>query len=101
MSKKSILILIGIFVFLTGTAGLGYAIYHHAHLPERINTMETLVLGQTHYVPGSQAALRVIVRNINGQSPIADADVKVSLQGRDGGRKVPLFEGTTDSNGAI
>ncbi len=101
MSKKSILILVGIFLFLTGAAGLGYAIYHHAHLPERINAMETLVLGQTRYVPGSQAALRVIVRNINGQSPIADANVKVSLQPSDGGRKVPLFEGTTDSNGSI
>jgi len=35
--------------------------------------METIVLGQTRYVPGSQAAMRVVVRDVSDQEPISNA----------------------------
>jgi hypothetical protein len=101
MSKKRTLILMGALALLIAVISLGFAIYHYAHLPERISTMETIVLGQSRYVPGSHAALRVVVRDISDQEPIPDADVKVSLKPSDGGPSLPLFEGRTDPKGTV
>jgi hypothetical protein len=101
MSKKRALILLGVLIIVLGFSGLGYAIYHYANLPQRINDMETIVLGQSSYVPGSQAALRVVVRNMQDQEPLPDTKVEVALQPQEGGRKIPLFEGTTDSAGSV
>jgi hypothetical protein len=101
MSKKRAILLLGILIVVLGFSGLGYAIYHYANLPQRINDMETIILGQSSYVPGSQAALRVVVRNMNDQEPLPDAHVEVALQPEAGGRTVPLFEGTTDETGSV
>jgi hypothetical protein len=101
MSKKRALILLGVLIIVLGFSGLGYAIFHYANLPQRINDMETIVLGQSSYVPGSQAALRVIVRNMKDQEPLPDTRVEVALQPQEGGRTIPLFEGTTDATGSV
>jgi hypothetical protein len=101
MSKKRIPILVGILIVFLGFSGLGMAIYHYAHLTERINDMETIVLGQSNYVPGSQAALRVVVRNMNNQAPLPDSSVEVALQPKTGGPAIPLFDGTTDEAGSV
>jgi uncharacterized protein YfaS (alpha-2-macroglobulin family) len=101
MSKKRILILVGVLIVVLGFSGLGLAIYHYASLPERVNGMETIVLGQSSYVPGSQAALRVVVRNMNDQTPLPNASVEVALQPQAGGRAIPLFEGITDAAGSV
>ena len=46
MSKKRALLLMGVLIVVLGFSSLGYAIYHYANLPERINDMETIVLGR-------------------------------------------------------
>ncbi len=68
-------------------------------LPQFISDQETVVLGQSRFVPGSQAALRVAVRNVRDASPVAGAALKVSMRPQSGGQAVVLFEGTTDEHG--
>ncbi|NIM94843.1 MAG: hypothetical protein GTO18_14175 [Anaerolineales bacterium] len=99
MSTKTMVVVLGSLVLIVCLIGLGFAIVHFMTLPNRINDMETLVLGQTRYVPGSHAALRVVVRNIKDQMPITEADVSVSLEPIDGGSAITLYEGSTDSSG--
>jgi uncharacterized protein YfaS (alpha-2-macroglobulin family) len=99
MTRKWTWVGLGFLTLVIVALGLGLAINYHLNLPERINAMETIVLGQSRYVPGSQAALRIVVRNINDQSPLPDSTVKVLLQPAKGGRAIPLYEGTTDSSG--
>ncbi len=59
---------------------------------------ETLVLGQDRLVPGSQAALRVIVRAADTAQPIAGAEVTVRL-GRPPGLASLVYTGRTDQTG--
>jgi 5-hydroxyisourate hydrolase-like protein (transthyretin family) len=68
-------------------------------LPQFISDQETVILGQSHFVPGSQAALRVAVRDVRDASPVAGAALKVSMRPQSGGKAVVLFEGTTDKHG--
>ena len=58
------------------------------------------MLGQTSFVPGSQAALRVLVRDSKDAAPLAGASIQVSLRPKAGGEAVPLFNGTTDPTGS-
>ncbi len=97
MSKKWILTVLGILVLIA--SGLWYAVDHYVHLPEHITAMETIILGQSRYVPGSQAALRVVIRDLNSQSPIPNATVDVSLQPTSGGKTIKLYSGSTDAMG--
>jgi len=83
--------LVTVFSLLCGTTMV------FARLPEQVSDQETLLLGQTRFVPGSQAALRVAVRNARDGSPIEDATVAVSLASA--GAERPLFEGSTDDLG--
>jgi uncharacterized protein YfaS (alpha-2-macroglobulin family) len=99
MAMKRLSILLAILILFFGAAGLWLAIDHYSNLPQRVSAMETLVLGQTRYVPGSEAALHVVVRDISDQSPISNATVSVSLRPTDGGRAITLFNGTTTSDG--
>ena len=100
MSKSRIALLILVVLSLFGAVLLCAGVVYFARLPDQINAMETIVLGQTSYVPGSTAAMRVLVRNTADQKPIADADVRVQMQSVDGGEIVQLFQGKTDSNGS-
>lgn len=100
MSKSRIALLLVVVFSLFGAMGLCAGVVYFARLPDQINAMETIVLGQTSYVPGSTAAMRVLVRNTADQKPIADADVRVQMQSVDSGELVQLFQGKTDSNGS-
>ncbi len=82
-------------VFLALCCGLVYV----ATLPDRVSDQETVLLGQTHLSPGSQAALRVAVRRFDSGEAVPQANIHVSLKPRDGGKTVTLFEGTTNALG--
>jgi uncharacterized protein YfaS (alpha-2-macroglobulin family) len=69
------------------------------HLPERLSQHETLVFGQDRFTPGSQAALRVVVRDSKDGAPLPGAQIRVSLQPQGGGKKLLVFDGTTNANG--
>ncbi|MBN2394669.1 MAG: zf-HC2 domain-containing protein [Anaerolineae bacterium] len=59
---------------------------------------ETLVLGQNRFAPGTEAALRVIVRTM-GAAPVAGAEIAVQLvQAAQPARVV--YEGVTDPSGS-
>jgi len=100
MSKRAKWVVGGAAVFIAGAAVLVGLALHYANLPETVDDLETIVLGQSRYVPGSQAALRVLVRQVGGGQPIAGAAVTVALQPTAGGRPVEVFQGTTDQLGA-
>jgi len=99
MSRRKRLILIAtvlsVLVFLALCGGLIYT----ATLTHRLDDQETVLLGQTRFSPGSQAALRVAVRHFSDGEPVPEATIKVALEPHDGGKAVTLFEGTTDALG--
>ncbi len=70
-------------------------------LPERLDRQQTLVFGQTRLAPGSESALRVIVREAKSAEPIADADVQVSLAPQEGGAPTLLYSGRSGPDGAV
>lgn len=67
-------------------------------LPPPAAPQETLVLGQDRLAPGSQAALRVIVRAADTAKPIAGAEVAVRLR-RPPGEASLVYAGRTDKAG--
>ncbi len=99
MSRKVVLSLIAIVVLVAGVAGLFAAAFYVARLPERLSQHETILLGQNRMVPGSQAALRVLVRDTKDGAPLEGAEIKVSLRPQTGGQAVSLFSGTTTRQG--
>ncbi|HEX7567757.1 MAG TPA: MG2 domain-containing protein, partial [Anaerolineaceae bacterium] len=99
MSRK-ILVRIAIAVLLVGSViGLVYASAYYSNLPNNLSQHETIVLGQTTYTPGSQAALRVLVRDSKNGSPLEGAQVSISMRPKAGGPAVALFKGSTDQLG--
>lgn len=60
--------------------------------------VETLVLGQERLIPGTQAALRVIVRSSHTALPLAGSEITVLLQVA--GRALAVYEGTTRDDGS-
>ncbi len=69
-------------------------------MPARVDEQQTLVLGQTRFIPNSDASLRVVVQDFGQGKPIAGAQVKVSLR-PDAGQTIPLYEGQTDDTGSL
>jgi anti-sigma factor RsiW len=67
-------------------------------LPPSAAPQETLVLGQDRLAPGSQAALRVIVRSTDNATPVEGAVVAVRL-GRPPGEASLVYSGRTDKAG--
>jgi uncharacterized protein YfaS (alpha-2-macroglobulin family) len=57
------------------------------------------VLGQNRLAPGSQAALRVLVRDSKDGTPLPDSEIQVALRPQDGGRELVLYKGRTDAQG--
>jgi hypothetical protein len=82
-----------------GLISLCIASIYFASLPDHVDAMETVVLGQTRLNPGSQAAMRVVVRNVDDQAPLPDAEVTVSLESEEGGAAQVLYNGRTDASG--
>ncbi len=59
---------------------------------------EVLVLGQERLVPGSKAALRVVVHDAGQATPVPDAEVAVSI-GKTPGLARLVYQGRTDATG--
>ena len=71
-------------------------------LPAPAAPQETLVFGQDRFAPGSEAALRVIVRSAGaalGAAPVAGAEIVVSLRGAAGDAQ-SVYRGVTDASGS-
>ncbi|MBN1429316.1 MAG: hypothetical protein JXB07_13160 [Anaerolineae bacterium] len=98
MNKR---LIIGAVVLLLIVVGVvfGFLIDYNIHLPERLDDQQTLVFGSNSLVPGSDAALRVVVRHASRNTPIEGATLKVSLKPQDGGRAEVLYEGKTNAQG--
>jgi len=70
-------------------------------LPE-LDLQETVLLSQANFAPGSLAAIRVLVRQMPEGTPVAQAEVTVSLDPQDrGGQTEELFAGRTDETGTL
>ncbi|MCJ7531180.1 MAG: MG2 domain-containing protein, partial [Anaerolineales bacterium] len=72
---------------------------YYEKLPENIVPQETIILGQNRMVPGSQAALRVVVRDARDSSPLPQADIRVSMKPTGGGISKEVYRGRTDTQG--
>src|SRR3989304_4383348 len=94
MSKRAKWVVGGALALIAGAAVLVGLAIHYANLPETVDDLETIVLGQSRYVPGSQAALRVLVREGGGGQAIPGAAVTVALQPARGGRPGGGFSGS-------
>jgi uncharacterized protein YfaS (alpha-2-macroglobulin family) len=88
-------------VLLIVFAGIvfGILIDHNIRLPEQPDDQQTLVFGSGSLVPGSDAALRVIVRHAGAGTPIEGAALKVSLKPQNDWRTRVLYEGKTNAQG--
>lgn len=95
-----LLVGLGVLV-LAGVVVLAAMIAYYVDLPEHLSQHETLVLGQRTLVPGSTAAMRVVVRDSRDATPLPGAAVKVMMRPQEGGRAHVLFEGTTDDRGTL
>ncbi|HFD40715.1 MAG TPA: hypothetical protein ENJ31_12810, partial [Anaerolineae bacterium] len=103
MSRKtknwSLIILAALLaLFLGGALG---GILYAARLPEHLGEQETLILGQSRLIPGAPGALHVQVQRHGDAAPVAEAEVRVSLRPREGGRREVLYTGTTDDQGRL
>ncbi len=67
--------------------------YQVFNLPAAPAPQETLVLGQDRFAPGTEAALRVIVRSL-GAAPVAGAEIAVRLASQ------VVYAGVTDASGS-
>ena len=99
MSRRTLLRLSPLVLLAALAGGLWALTAYYADLPQRISQHETIVLGQSRFVPGSQAALRVVVRDSKDASPLPDAQIELSLQPAGGGAAQTLFTGVTDRQG--
>lgn len=63
------------------------------------DNQETIVLGQDQFAPGAPASVRVLVRAVTTQQPIAGAEVNVTLQPPSGAPIV--YSGKTDATGSV
>ncbi|HLF00455.1 MAG TPA: MG2 domain-containing protein, partial [Anaerolineales bacterium] len=86
-------------VLLAAAAGLWFANDYYANLPQRVSRHETVVLGQNRLVPGTRAALRVVVRDSSDGTPLPGSAITVSLQPSDGRPAIPLYTGLANSHG--
>ncbi len=87
------------FVLLAFAGALWFLAHYNLHLPEYVNQHETYVIGQDRFEPGSQAHLRVVVRDSSSGEPLSEAQVKVKLQPSGGGSPLPLFQGPVSTDG--
>ncbi len=101
MSRKTFLILAVVVLLLSLTGGLVGLTQYYLDLPDNVSQHETLIMGQNRLVPGSQAALRVLVRDTKDAAPLANATVRVQMRAVAGGRAETLFTGVTDTQGNV
>ncbi len=99
MTKKWIFGILGILTLLTGI-GLWQLTNYYLNLPNNLSQHETLVFGNTQFVPDSTGAIRVLVRDTSTANPLPDAEITVSLSGDAKDAELELFSGTTDASGS-
>ncbi len=99
MSKKSRFTLIAVTALLILVVGLVITTAYYNNLPENLSLHETIVLGQNRLVPGSEAALRVLVRDTSDAAPLPEARIQIAMKPAGGGPEIPLFEGETNEAG--
>ncbi|MCJ7622926.1 MAG: MG2 domain-containing protein, partial [Anaerolineaceae bacterium] len=99
MSRKALINLIAIFLVLALVGGVFAASRYYVNLPENLSQHETIVLGQNRFVPGSEAAMRVIVRDSKDGAPLEGAEIEIGMRPADGGKTIIVFSGETDSKG--
>jgi anti-sigma factor RsiW len=93
-------------VLLVALVGAAVFITHPPQLAQppvtNVDLQDTILLGQASFAPGSLAAVRVLVRRMPEGTPVAGADVSLSLA-PDGGsdEAVELFAGRTDESGTL
>ncbi len=93
------LLFVGLLFAAVALAGsLWFVVDYQAHLPQHLSQHETLVLGENRFVPGTQAALRVVVRDSRDARPLPNAAIRLALQPPNGSA-VPIYTGTTDDYG--
>ncbi len=71
--------------------------------PPKIRSVDTYVVGDRNFVPGTQASLRIVTLGVTGlvtSKPMPLARVTVALQ-RKGRRKATLFRGRSDLLGIV
>ncbi|MBN1148034.1 MAG: hypothetical protein JXA78_12320 [Anaerolineales bacterium] len=98
MSKRRLIPLSLIVVGFLVVGLFGLTAYYNT-LPERLSQHETIVVGQERFTPGSQATLRVVVRDSKDGSPLPEAKINISMRPQDGGPAMPLYNGVTDPQG--
>ncbi|MGC9348920.1 MAG: alpha-2-macroglobulin family protein [Anaerolineae bacterium] len=103
MSRKGRIIFVVALLIIGLLGGLIAGAVYVEGLPERLSQHETIVLGQDRLVPGSSAAMRVIVRDSRDAAPLEDAAVKVLMKPAQGGaaQAQTVFEGRTDTSGTL
>ncbi len=99
MSRKNRIRLGITFFIVVLLGGLVWLSAYYANLPQNLSQHETLVFGQNKLVPGSQAAMRVAVRDSADGAPLENAEISVSLQPASGGRAELVFTGQTNAAG--
>ncbi len=77
------------------------AFWYIRTLPDRIDDQQTIVVGQTHFAPDSDASLRVVVQEAGNGQPVTGAAVEVSLQSTSDEQAIPLLEAVTDDSGSL
>lgn len=92
--------LLKLLIVLLVAAAFG-ALYLIDTMPERVDAQQTIVLGNTHFVPDSDASLRVVVQEVGRGTPVEGAQVRISLEASGGGPRTSLFEGKTDASGSL
>ena len=103
MSRKTRTLAVATFVALLvcTLCGLVAGTIYAVRLPDVIGEQDTLLLGQSHLIPGAPGVLHIQVQRHNNASPVAGADVEVSLRPKQGGPAQLLYEGMTDHDGRV
>ncbi len=96
--KKRLIISLALLILAATVVVVGLSSYY-TNLPERLSQHETIVLGQSRLVPGSEAALRVVVRDTSDTSPLPGSTIRISMKPAKDSRGTILFEGETNDLG--
>ena len=101
-SKVKVSIVVAVAALLAASiCGLVGSTIYAIRLPEQIGGQDTLILGQSHLIPGAPGTIHVQVRRHDSGAPVADAEVKVLLQPHGGRHAELLFTGATDADGQV
>lgn len=87
-----------LFIILCVVAGY-VALWWVDASPTRVDKQQTIIVGQTRFVPDSDASLRVVAQDLGRGGPIAGAQVTVSLQSS--ATNSLLYKGQTDETGSV